>query len=108
VLRRVAVTSKYIAEELGHLNQLRVLDVSVALYNAETDDDEWTACREALLESLGKLTKVECLRIRGPSPINLDGSMAEGNLRWLSLVTSSWWPHGLGLRRMATIRECCR
>ena len=51
------VMSGCIAEELGHLTQLRVLDVKVTL--SASDDDEWTTCSEALLESLGKLTKIK-------------------------------------------------
>jgi len=57
VLHQVVVMSGCIAEELGHLTQLRVLDVKVTL--SASDDDEWTTCSEALLESLGKLTKIK-------------------------------------------------
>jgi disease resistance protein RPM1 len=53
VLEDVVVTSGRIAEQLGHLTELRVLKLSTE----EADKDEWTACSESLLESLGKLTK---------------------------------------------------
>jgi len=88
VLERVVVTSKCIVEELGHLTQMRVLDIRVTL-STEADDDEWRACCEALVESLGKMTKVECLNIGFPFhysyDVNLDGSMTVplGNLRRL-------------------------
>ncbi|RLN00473.1 hypothetical protein C2845_PM06G34860 [Panicum miliaceum] len=79
VLQPIDVTSKCIAEELGHLTQLRVLDVALSTKTY----DEWTACSEALVESLGKLAKVESLRIHSHYYAgNLDGSMVEplGNL----------------------------
>ena len=90
-LAKVVITSGRIAEELGHLTELRVLKLSTQ----EVDDDERTACSEALLESLGKLTKVECLDIRVRfNGVNLDGSMAEplGNLRRLSIAIAKVMP----------------
>ena len=77
VLELATVTSKCIAKKLGHLTQLRVLHVVVRLYTP--DDDEWSACTNALVESLGKLTRIESLQIRHLRfyPIDLDGSMAE-------------------------------
>ncbi|CAN6171376.1 unnamed protein product [Urochloa humidicola] len=102
VLQKVVVTSKCIAKELGHLTKLRVLEAMVKLSTEETDDR--TTCSESLLESLGKLTKVECLRISvDPYGSNLDGSIAEplGNLRRLCIdrvkvlptwIRSAWLP----------------
>ncbi|KAG2595927.1 hypothetical protein PVAP13_5KG118000 [Panicum virgatum] len=77
VLELATVTSKCIAKKLGHLTQLRVLHVIVRLYTP--DDDEWSACTNALVESLGKLTRIESLQIQPLRfhPIDLDGSMAE-------------------------------
>ncbi|CAN6339077.1 unnamed protein product [Urochloa humidicola] len=81
VLERVVVTTKCIAEELGHLTQLRVLDVSTRSVNkdrVEDKHDHLRACDQALVESIGKLMKIESLRI-GHSPFDsgccLDGSM---------------------------------
>ncbi|CAN6357217.1 unnamed protein product [Urochloa humidicola] len=51
VLDGLDVSSECIAEELGHLTQLRVLKVVVS------------ACGKALVESLGKLNKIESLEI---------------------------------------------
>ncbi|GJN35987.1 hypothetical protein PR202_gb24809 [Eleusine coracana subsp. coracana] len=117
VLEQVDLTPKCIAEELCHLTQLRVLEVwvtlstkvAVAAAAADDDDDdddeeeeeeeeeEWTTCSEALLESLGKLTKFECLHISvRPDGCNLNGSMAEPlcNLRRLCIrnarVVPTW------------------
>ncbi|CAL4904868.1 unnamed protein product [Urochloa decumbens] len=89
VLQQVVVTSGCIAQDLGHLTQLRVLDVRVTLSTEEDDDDGWTACGDALLESLGKLTKVTSLRIIfNSNTVSLDGSMTEqlGNLSLLSIT----------------------
>ena len=89
VLEGLIVTSQCIAEELGHLTQLRVLDVKV-IYAEEANDDGWAAFIKAQLESLGKLTKIECLRISvNFDAAILDGSMTEpqplGNLRKLHI-----------------------
>jgi len=89
VLEGLIVASKCIAEELGHLTQLRVLDVKV-IYAEEANDDGWAAFIKAQLESLGKLTKIECLRISvNFDAAILDGSMTEpqplGNLRKLHI-----------------------
>jgi len=89
LLEGLIVASKCIAEELGHLTQLRVLDVKV-IYAEEANDDGWAAFIKALLESLGKLTKIECLRISvNFDAAILDGSMTEpqplGNLRKLHI-----------------------
>ncbi|CAN6352481.1 unnamed protein product [Urochloa humidicola] len=80
-LERVVVTTECIAEELGHLTQLRVLDVSTRSLNkdrVEDKHDHLRACDQALVESIGKLMKIESLRI-GHSPFDsgccLDGSM---------------------------------
>ena len=51
VLEGLIVASKCIAEELGHLTQLRVLDVRVGLSTEEANDDGWAAFIKALLES---------------------------------------------------------
>ncbi|CAN6352479.1 unnamed protein product [Urochloa humidicola] len=59
VLEGVAVGSKCIAEDLGHLTQLRVLDFHVDL------PDDGSAFTKALAASLlGKLNKVESLHIK--------------------------------------------
>ncbi|CAN6215316.1 unnamed protein product [Urochloa humidicola] len=93
VLEQVVVASTCIAEELGYLTQLRVLEVSVSL--SIEPDDERTACCKALVESLGKLTKVEFLHIRDSFyGVNLDGSMVEplGNLRRLCVTNAEVVP----------------
>ncbi|CAL4897510.1 unnamed protein product [Urochloa decumbens] len=98
VLDRLVVTSECIAKELGHLTQLRVLKVMVAPFKdgeVSEKDDDWRACNDALVESLGKLTKIESLQI-GDTYMdydyliryNMDGSMEEplNNLRRLCMV----------------------
>ncbi|GJM94665.1 hypothetical protein PR202_ga11334 [Eleusine coracana subsp. coracana] len=120
VLQQVDLTSKCIAEELGHLTQLRVLEVWVTLSTkvaaataaaaaaaADDDDDddeeeeeeeeeeEWTTYSETLLKSLSKLTKFERLHISvRPDGCNLNGSTAEPlcNLRRLSIHNASVVP----------------
>ncbi|CAM0147230.1 unnamed protein product [Urochloa decumbens] len=84
VLESVFVTSECIVEELGHLIQLRVLKVAVSLVSSMDG-------AKVLLESLGKLTKIEYIEI---SAGNLDGSMAKplGNLRWLRLLGFMFLP----------------
>ncbi|OEL20200.1 Disease resistance protein RPP13 [Dichanthelium oligosanthes] len=100
VLDSVTVKSKCIAEELGHLTQLRVLEVLVVVqdpkgFPAESDDD-WRACGEALVESLGTLNKIESLAIRCLCSLHLDGSMETtlGNLCRLeiggAMVVPTW------------------
>ncbi|CAL4897521.1 unnamed protein product [Urochloa decumbens] len=101
VLERLVVTSECIAEELGHLNQLRVLDIIVLPLkdgNVDQIDDDWRVCNNALVKSLGKLTKIESLKIddinRGYN-INIDGSMEEplSNLRrlWMKVDFLPTW-----------------
>jgi len=90
VLEGLIVASKYIAEELGYLTQLRVLVVKI-ISTEEANDDGWTACITALLEFLGKLTKLECLRIYVSfDAAILHGSMTEPqplrNLRQLHII----------------------
>ncbi|CAN6357190.1 unnamed protein product [Urochloa humidicola] len=60
MLDGVSVTSKCIAEELGHLTQLRVLGLYIF-----SSEDEWSVFTKALVESLlGKLNKIESLHIK--------------------------------------------
>ncbi|KAG2637861.1 hypothetical protein PVAP13_2NG549800 [Panicum virgatum] len=77
LLESATVTSKCTAEKLGRMTQLRVLSVIIRL--STPDDEEWSACTNALVESLGKLTRIESLQIHHHRfyPIDLEGSMAE-------------------------------
>jgi len=75
VLEGLILASKYIAEELGYLTQLRVLVVKI-ISTEEANDDGWTACITALLGSLGKLTKLECLRIY----VSFDAAILHGSM----------------------------
>ncbi|CAL4897529.1 unnamed protein product [Urochloa decumbens] len=95
VLEWVVVTSECIAEELGHLTQLRVLKI-VPIKDGKVNekDDDRMGCNNALVESLGKLTKIESLEIGHVDPYddeviryNMDGSMEVplSNLRWLCM-----------------------
>ncbi|CAN6348623.1 unnamed protein product [Urochloa humidicola] len=59
VLEGVTVSSKRIVEELGHLTQLRVLELSI--YSL---DDDWSVLPKVLVESIGKLNKIESLHIK--------------------------------------------
>ncbi|CAN6237156.1 unnamed protein product [Urochloa humidicola] len=93
VLESIIVTSECIAKELGHLTQLRVLVVGAGRPHqqhsaADIGDDEPSACTNALVESLGKLKKIESLRIRhnGFQRHCFDGPMEPlGNLRRLRI-----------------------
>ncbi|CAN6344023.1 unnamed protein product [Urochloa humidicola] len=96
VLDQLAVMSECIAEELGHLTQLRVLNISVRPLNKDEEvskkDDDWRACNNALVKSIGKLTKIESLTIEYVFDTdritrNMDDSMAEplSNLRRLCM-----------------------
>ncbi|CAL4992587.1 unnamed protein product [Urochloa decumbens] len=91
VVDRAAVESKCIAEELGHLTQLRVLGIKV-VFNILVKDV--MAHCEALVESLGKLKKIESLLIDCCFDVNLDGSMEEplGNLRRLCIYDPTVLP----------------
>ncbi|CAL5089560.1 unnamed protein product [Urochloa decumbens] len=98
VLESAIITSKCIAEELGHLTQLRVLMVTVWLTEPDcsksesdgsesksdgSESDDWRAgFAKALVESLGKLKKIESLEIEVIRALYLDGSLEEplGNL----------------------------
>ncbi|CAL5089535.1 unnamed protein product [Urochloa decumbens] len=98
VLESVIITSKCIAEELGHLTRLRVLMVTVWLTEPDcsksesdgsesesdsSESDDWMAeFAKALVESLGKLKKIESLEIEVIHAVYLDGSLEEplGNL----------------------------
>ncbi|CAO2149250.1 unnamed protein product [Urochloa humidicola] len=84
VVDLAAVESKCIAEELGHLTQLRVLGIKV---NFGMVFNDLMAYCEALVESLGKLKKIESLLIDCCFDIDLDESMEEplGNLRRLCI-----------------------
>ncbi|CAL4890759.1 unnamed protein product [Urochloa decumbens] len=81
VLERVAVTSECMAEELGHMTQLRVVEVSVR----PPEKDNCRACTKALMGSIGKLEKIEYLHIHENDfcSLDIDGSIMEkppGNL----------------------------
>jgi disease resistance protein RPM1 len=79
VLEKVIVESESIAAELGHLTQLRVLDVTMK------------ASGNVLMESLGKLTKLETLymysvvRRRLDLNFRVEEPLLLGSLRWLHL-----------------------
>jgi disease resistance protein RPM1 len=79
VLESVNVESESMAAELGHLTQLRVLEVTTK------------APGKAVMESLGKLTKLETLYIHSivGRRVDLNFSLEEplllGSLRWLHL-----------------------
>ncbi|CAL5010588.1 unnamed protein product [Urochloa decumbens] len=84
VLESAILTSGCIAGELGHLTQLRVLDVIVTR-------DDLVPCAKALVESIGKLTKIESLRITYVGyGVDLNGSMGEalGKLRRVRIGTA--------------------
>ncbi|CAL4980721.1 unnamed protein product [Urochloa decumbens] len=91
VVDRAAVESKCIAEELGHLTQLRVLGIKVLFIILVKDV---MAHCEALVKSLGKLKKIESLEIHCCFLLNLDGSMEEplGNLRRLCICDPTVLP----------------
>ncbi|CAO2146991.1 unnamed protein product [Urochloa humidicola] len=91
VVDLAAVESKCIAEELGHLTQLRVLGIKV---NFGMVFNDLMAYCEALVESLGKLKKIESLLIDCCFDIDLDGSMEEplGNLRRLCIYDPMMLP----------------
>ncbi|CAL4904870.1 unnamed protein product [Urochloa decumbens] len=92
VLEWANINSECVAEELGHLTQLRVLDVVVSLAKWQYDD-EWRACTKALVGSLGALKKIESLHIRKNTrhTLSLDGSMEEplSNLRRIC-IGAAW------------------
>ncbi|KAF8643934.1 hypothetical protein HU200_066634 [Digitaria exilis] len=89
VLEQVEVTSGCIAEELGHLTQLRVLNVRVP-----SPDD---IVNKAMQESLGKLKKIEDLYLDGNYDYTFDdfyGSMQGplGNLGRLGIEDATYLP----------------
>jgi disease resistance protein RPM1 len=88
VLESVGVEYESIAAELRHLTQLRVLKVYVYV-SGRYRDDMSTTCGKALMESLGKLTKLETLYMDLCDEVDLNCSVQEplGNLRWLCLET---------------------
>ncbi|CAL5023996.1 unnamed protein product [Urochloa decumbens] len=103
VLESVAATSECIAKELGYLIQLRVLGVSIRIPHLmhmsvnNSGDDGWRAFANALVESLGKLKKIESLRIHCNhfAILCFDSSMEPlGNLRRLHIdiawVVPAW------------------
>lgn len=91
VLEKATVKSKCIAEELGYLTQLRVLDVGIVTKELLEDGIK------ALVVSVGKLKRLESLKIYTEGErVYLDGSMDEplGNLQRLLIsdvmVLPSW------------------
>jgi disease resistance protein RPM1 len=99
VLESTIVDSEGITAELGHLTQLRVLKFRINLREND-DDDTLRACGKALMESLGRLTKLETLYINFDYlRVDLNCSVEEpiGNLRWLHLhcihLVPTWIRH---------------
>jgi disease resistance protein RPM1 len=104
VLESAVVTSEHIAKELGYLTRLRVLEVSVRIPHLMGKiyggHDEWSACTNALVESLVKLKEIESLHIRYNNfiPLCFNGSMEEplGNLRKLRIDRAQMVPTWIG------------
>ncbi|KAF8763017.1 hypothetical protein HU200_008865 [Digitaria exilis] len=92
VLEMTTITSERIAEELGHLTKLRILEVGILL--STTEDDEWRACAKALVESVGKMAKIESLDIHVLCKANLEGPIEEplGNMRRLYIDRATMVP----------------
>ncbi|CAN6344017.1 unnamed protein product [Urochloa humidicola] len=96
VLESATITSECIAEELGHLTQLRVLEVWVRSLKGRTSgdkQDDFRACNSALMESLGKLNKIKCIHICRRFDV-LNSLMVEplGNLRRLRIDLANFLP----------------
>nr|CAB3462701.1 unnamed protein product [Digitaria exilis] len=92
VLEMTTITSERIAEELGHLTKLRILEVGILL--STTEDDEWRVCAKALVESVGKMAKIESLDIHVLCKANLEGPIEEplGNMRRLYIDRATMVP----------------
>jgi disease resistance protein RPM1 len=113
VLEVATVGSKCIAEELGHLIQLRVLVVKVRLYKSDGyesldfdyESEDWKACSNALLKSLGRLKKIESLHIDcAANLIDPEGSLQSlGNLTWLRMKISITVPKWIGPAWLPTL-----
>jgi disease resistance protein RPM1 len=91
VLQYAILDSAYIAEELGHLTQLRILTIELKL-DKEAGCDEGIC--KALVESLGKLQKIRHLAVLSNGVVmNLEGSLESlGNLSYLHIHETSWLP----------------
>ncbi|XP_066338457.1 disease resistance protein RGA5-like [Miscanthus floridulus] len=85
------VDSVDVAEDIGHLRQMRELQVELEM-NKESGCDE-SICK-ALVASLGKLQKIEQLTIAsGSVPLNLEGSVESlGNLSYLVIDQTASFP----------------
>ena len=85
------VDSAHIAEELGHLTQLRIITVLLKL-DKEAGCDEGIC--KALVESLGKLQNIRHLAISSQGGVmNLEGSLESlGNLSYLRIGQTSSLP----------------
>jgi len=92
VLRYAIVDSAQIAEELGHLTQLRILSIGPPVMDREAGCHEGIC--KALVESLGKLQKIRHLKLlSGSMVMNLEGSVESlGNLSFLRIIITSRLP----------------
>jgi len=90
-LGSVRVDSACIAEELGHLTQLR--DLSVDLTTGKEGRWDENMCT-ALVGSLGKLHKIQYLSVSSDDvAVNLDGSVESlGNLSYLYIIRTTSLP----------------
>lgn len=92
VLGSAYVNSGSIAEELGHLTQLRELWVYLA---GATDGGTDENLGKVLVESLGKLHRIQCLQIKSKEIIELEAGSVElslGNLRYLYVSRTTSLP----------------
>jgi disease resistance protein RPM1 len=93
VIRPAIIDSAHIAEELGHLTQLRILTVMLILYKEEGYENEGIC--KGLVESLAKLQKIRHLIVLSSNGvvINLEGSLESlGNLSNLYINKTSSLP----------------
>ncbi|KAG0531027.1 hypothetical protein BDA96_05G238900 [Sorghum bicolor] len=91
VLQYAIVDSAQIAEELGHLMQLRIL--RVGLCKKDTEAGYYEGICKALVESLGKLQKIQQLVVLSPSDVvmNLEGSLESlGNQLSYLRIRKTW------------------
>jgi disease resistance protein RPM1 len=93
VIRPAIIDSAHIAEELGHLTQLRILTVMLILYKEAGYENEGIC--KGLVESLAKLQKIRHLIVLSSNGvvINLEGSLESlGNLSNLYINKTSSLP----------------
>jgi disease resistance protein RPM1 len=95
VLESALVASERIAKELGYLTRLRVLEIRVGDVmhsNIGGGDNEENACTNALVESLGKLKKIESLCIINDfNTLCYDGSMEKPLVNLHTLRIDGAW-----------------